>query len=282
MEDIEKTHLFVGQRLLKGASCRSSESVDIHLNTIVDQMNRGAMHLQGRDEKLRLAELNQQAGKNSAGAFDFLQASIYFLQGTVLVDDEAWETHYSLTLALYTNCIETQLALGNHSNVILSSAPILLHAQCLHDKLGAYSALMTALISQNEMEQALAHCRHVLSALGEALPNPEDVNQLAVQRELQSTMGIVSPLKFENIVNLPSLMDDDKKAAMRFLVHASRILWASDPLLYTIAVLRCVVVTIRYGLTPGASIAFSALAAILCNLENTRPPLPVRILPCLF
>ena len=162
MEDIEKTHLFIGQRLLKGASCRSSESVEIHLNTIVDQMNRGAMHLQGREERLRLAELNLQAGKNSASVFDFLQASIYFLQGTVLVDDGAWQTHYSLTLALYTNCIETQLALGNHSNVIISATPILSNAKCLHDKLEAYFALITALISQDQMKQALDHCRSIL------------------------------------------------------------------------------------------------------------------------
>ena len=267
-EDIEKTHLFVGQRLLKGASCRSSESVDIHLNTIVDQMNRGVMHLQSRHEKLRLAELNLQAGKNSADAFAFLQASIYFLQGTVLVDDEACTTHYGLTLDLYTNCIKAQLTLGNHSNVIMSSTPILSHAQCLHDKLEAYFALITALISQNEMEQALDHCRNVLSALGEALPRTEDVNQLEVKRGLERTIGIVSPLTFEDIINLPGMADGDKKVAMRFLLLAGRIFWTSDPLSYTITLLRCVVITVHHGLTSESSVSFSALALILHSLEK--------------
>lgn len=267
-EDIEKTHLFIGQRLLKGASCHSSESVEIHLNTIVDQMNRGATELQGRNERIRLAELNLQAGKNSLDVFDFLQASIHFLQGTVLVDDEAWSSDYDLTLSLYRNCVETQLALGNHSNVVISSHPILLNARCLHDKLEAYHALITALISQNEMQQALDHCRSVLEALGEALPSAEDVSQLTVKREFEATVGIISPLKLEDIVNLPTMTDEDKKSAVRFLILACRSLWGLDPLLYTIAILRCVVITVHCGLTPEASLLFSAYALILYNLEK--------------
>ena len=270
--DRESMHLYIGRQLLKGASSHSKESVDIHLSEIVDQMNRGAELIQDRAEKLKLAELNCRAGRISVESCSFLQASIYFLQGTVLLDEKnAWESNYSLALELYTGCTETQLALGSHSLVEISAKPILANGKCLNDKLRAYMAVVTALVAQGELSAALSQCLEVLECLGEPLADQAKIDQSStkaelVKQELMKTKKLVSTLRVEDVMNMPTLADEDKVSALRFLVLAFRIYFANDPQLYALVVLRCLTITFTQGLTPEASIAVAAYASILCKL----------------
>ena len=270
--DRESMHLHIGRQLLKGASSHSRESVDIHLSEIVDQMNRGVELIEDGAEKLTLAELNCRAGRISAETCSFLQASIYFLQGSVLLDEkDAWESNYSLALELYTGCTETQLALGSHSLVEISVKPILANGKCLDDKLRAYMALVTALVAQGELSAALGQCLEVLECLGEPLADQAKIDQsLAkaelVKRELGKTKELVSTLRLEDVMNMPTLADENKASALRFLVLAFRIYFANDPQLYALVVLRCIAITFTQGLTPEASIAVAAYASILCKL----------------
>ena len=79
----ETMHLQLGRSLLAGCSRShrpNDESLDVHLNLIVDQMNAG------------LCELNMKAGKTALATESCLEASIYLLRGSSMIADEDWNT----------------------------------------------------------------------------------------------------------------------------------------------------------------------------------------------
>ena len=119
-------------------------------------MNRGAQKLTDHDEELVVAQLNLKAGEKAMANSSFLQASIYLAQGTTLIRDEDWTTHYNLCLRLFTICAESQLAHANYDGAILAINHVLLNGQSVEDKLRAYHACAIAFIGEATMEKALA------------------------------------------------------------------------------------------------------------------------------
>lgn len=107
----EQAHLDLGRRLLSTISTEAD--LDTFLFIIVGQYNKGASLVTTHDEKLRLAELNLKAGEKALAATSFLQASIYLLQSSVLLEPGDWASHYDLCLRIFTTCGEVQLTQGN-------------------------------------------------------------------------------------------------------------------------------------------------------------------------
>ena len=122
--------------------------IDAVVFTIVDQMNRGSRKLTDHNEELIVAQLNLKAGEKAMANSSFLQASIYLAQGTVLIRDEDWTTHYNLCLRLFTICAESQLAHADYDGAILAINHVLSNGKTVEDKLRAYHACAIAFIAQ--------------------------------------------------------------------------------------------------------------------------------------
>ena len=90
-QDIPKMHLIIGYRLLRGARLHSNEAFEHHLFLIVNQLNQGSGAIPDQASKTRIAELNLQAGRKAVESYLFLEASIFFLQGSVLLTNDDWE-----------------------------------------------------------------------------------------------------------------------------------------------------------------------------------------------
>lgn len=146
VSDRAKMHLQIGRQLLHGVTLLNNE-LGPHLFAIVDHLNRGVDLIVDHDERLVLAKLNLQAGEAAVAASSFLSASIYLLQGSVLLEEEDWLTNYDLCLRLFTMCAEVQLAHGNNDGAIISLNQVLSHGKCLQDKLQAYHVLGKKVLS---------------------------------------------------------------------------------------------------------------------------------------
>ena len=103
-------HLLVGRRLLEQTT--SGVDADEFLFTVADQLNRGIGAVSSHSEELEIAELNLRAGEKALSAFLFQPASTYLLQGSALLNENDWNTEYTLCIQLYSACAEVQLARG--------------------------------------------------------------------------------------------------------------------------------------------------------------------------
>ena len=105
-------HLLVGRQF--HAKTTSGGCSDSFLFTVADQLNRGIGAVSSHDEELEIAELNLKAGEKALSALLFQPASTYLLQGSALLSESDWNTHYSLCIQLFSACAEVQLAQGRY------------------------------------------------------------------------------------------------------------------------------------------------------------------------
>ena len=262
----EKAHLHIGRLLL---SRISEDQLDSMLIILVDQYNRGSSLIVDHEEKLTLAKLNQKAGEKALLSLSFLQASVYLLQGCVLVEATDWGSNYDLCIRLFTSCSEVQFACGNNEGAVLSLTPVLDYGKCLRDKLRAYYTLVTATGAQGNIKEAVVQGLSVLEQLGESFPT--DIDEAVIARELGKTQALLAMTTVDDILRLPGTANPEVAFTMRCILRTSMIAYSTcQASLQLLLNLRSVQKALTEGLTPEASYAFAGCsAALLCsgNLE---------------
>ena len=230
LADTQQMHLLMGRQLLKGIQI-SDIVLDRHIVTIVDQINQGISLITEYEEKVEIAKLNLRAGEISLAASSFFSASIYLLQGSVLVSEESdWINNYDLCLRLYTNAAEVQLILNNYDGAIISIDPILKHGKTIEDQLRAYEALTTALFSQGKVKESLHHCIAVLNELDCPLPSFENSgNDSKVSEDFERAESMIADLSVKVILDTSDAAEgSQEQAALRILNHLAKASYAVD------------------------------------------------------
>ena len=263
-QDIPKMHLIIGYRLLRGARLHSNEAFEHHLFLIVNQLNLGSGAISDHASKTRIAELNLQAGRKAVESYSFLEASIFFLQGSVLLTNDDWENNYELALELNTSSAETQVALSNYDGAVLSASSVLSNGMSLKDKLRAHRATVIALSGQGKLNQALEQCSAVLKELGTQIPTIVDEGVL--KSEFVKTRMLITSTSVSEIISRPTLSSEHwlEAETIRFLFAASRILYVTDTRLCIFVVLK-MIQALQKGMTPNASYVFACFANALCH-----------------
>ena len=97
IQDEAVSRLQVGKVLLNNLT---PEELEDNLFLTVNLLNDGASLVKGA-LRLRIAELNLQAGKKAQNSSAFLQGTQYFRKGIELLPKYHWKTHYELSLDLH-------------------------------------------------------------------------------------------------------------------------------------------------------------------------------------
>jgi len=161
-------HLFVGSRIFINAS--PSELKDM-IYIVVDNMNIGSKLIESKDQRHDAASLNFQAGEESLQASAFHSAAIFFMTGISFLEDESWETNYSLTIGLYDAASEALVVTGDFSKLSILIEKPLAKARSFEDKLNTYNNLIRSLAASSRYKEGIAMCLDILAQLGEAIPN---------------------------------------------------------------------------------------------------------------
>ena len=214
----QSMHLHVGRQLLRNGK---EEERNQMLSTIADQLNRGIDLIADDAERLLLAKMNLEVGRKELSSMSFLPASLYLLQGTILVQDEDWKDNYEMCLQLFTSCAEVQLALGNSSETISLATQVLSRGRSLQNKFGAYHALIKAKISQGDADEPVKIGLSVLGQLGESFP--ANVDQTEIGKELMETKNLLKTSSMEKILETDAMTDADRVETMRFLLLVSNL-----------------------------------------------------------
>ncbi|WP_159785547.1 trifunctional serine/threonine-protein kinase/ATP-binding protein/sensor histidine kinase [Sodalinema gerasimenkoae] len=99
------------------------EALEEHIFEIVNQFNAGAALMVHPQERQQLAQLNLMAARKAKAASAWETASDYLDVGRIALGDEGWQRNYELTLAVYLEALEVEVALVNLSQQALEYVP---------------------------------------------------------------------------------------------------------------------------------------------------------------
>lgn len=232
-----------------------------HLFDIVNHLNLALPLIQSQAERNDLARLNLAVGKKAKSTSSYEAAWNYFQVGLSLLAADSWERQYHLTLTLHVQTIEMAYLTGYSEQADQLFARVLRCANSLLDQVKVYELKILFYVSQNQAHAALETGLQVLHLLDVSLPEPiEDFSHLF--NTLRKAMG---NRQIEELVDLPSMKDKYKLAALRILVYISSSAYLAAPQLYPLICFTQVKLCITYGNCAWSANAYASYSLILCG-----------------
>lgn len=256
-------HLQLGQLYLKNYNnLNNSEK----LFEIVRQLNAGSAIIIDEAEKVKLAELNFKAGIVAKKSTAYYSAYLYFKQGIKLLNDNAWEDHYDLTLQLYSDITEAAHLIDEYNEMDKFAEAVINNGKTLLDKTKVYKIKIEAHQAQLNLKEAMKTSRLVLKLLGIYIPSEPKLCEF--EETFKVTWKAISGMQVEEISNLPSMRDPVKLAAMQILLSTFSVAFQLDPMLGNLVICKMAELTVKYGNTSFAPAVYSLYAGTLCSHIN--------------
>jgi transcriptional regulator with GAF, ATPase, and Fis domain len=256
-----QAHLRIA-RLLRGQT--GKRATGARLFAILNHMNRALDLLELPAERREIALLNLKAGRLAKGAAAFPAAHQYFCCGLGLLEENAWENDYTLTLSLHNEAAESASLIADFREADRLVGVILLQAHGIRDRISAYETQIAIAHSKLREGEALSITLQAVKQLGvEIPPRPtmEDARAMVLGAR-QSVEGAV----FGDPEIGPCDNDPEKLAAMRLLARASLGAGMVDHPLYLTIATKLFELALGEGHSPEAPLAYVMAGGMLCNL----------------
>lgn len=254
----QETHLKIGQLLL--ANIAPEERSD-NIFDLVNQLNYGIDLLTSEPERNQLAELNLIAGQKAKAATAYESAIRYLKVGLRLLNNNSWQTQYSLTLALYEAAIETAYLNGDFEPMEQWAAIVLQYATCAIDKMKTYEIKIQACMAQVKQLEAVEIGLQALELLGLTVPASPTAEQ--VQQTIAQTAANLTGKSIAGLIDLPLMTEPDKLAAVRMLTSLGSPTYQSAPILFPFIICEQVNLSIHYGNAPFSAYGYVCYGVIL-------------------
>ncbi|MBY5897789.1 trifunctional serine/threonine-protein kinase/ATP-binding protein/sensor histidine kinase [Rhizobium ruizarguesonis] len=251
-------HLRIGRLL---AANTAPELIDDYVFEIVSQLNRGAALITSTKEREQLAEFNLLAGKRAAASTAYASALNYFVAGTTLLPEDAWERQRQLTFALELNRAECEFHLGALPDAEERLAQLSNRAVCSDDQ-AAVACLridLYAALGQTGRSAAVG-LDHVRQHLGiDWAPHPADEE---VQREYGRIWSQLGSRAIEELIDLPLMRDPASASTLDILTRLVGAVWHTDANLACMAICLAVNLSLERGNSDGSCYHYVSLGYI--------------------
>lgn len=252
-------HLKIGRLFLQQLT---DEKKSDNLFDIVSQLNMGIELIEDKAEKLRLAQLNFEAGIRAKNSVANAIARTYLQTGIRLIDETIWETNHDLALNLYTEAAEVANLCENDEESQQLCDFVLSHTTSILEQLPIYKLKIFIHFSKGELELAGQLVMETLSKLGVTLP--KKVNKLHLWLMLIRVKFALLGKSNKTLLNLPNMTDPYRLAVSDFIGHSQQLILVYNTKLFYLQILHLLLMTIRYGYNKNAPISFGGYALILC------------------
>ncbi|WP_017997359.1 ATP-binding sensor histidine kinase [Rhizobium leguminosarum] len=251
-------HLRIGRLL---AANTAPGLIDDYVFEIVSQLNRGAALIKSTEEREQLAEFNLLAGKRAEASTAYASALNYFVAGTKLLPEDAWERRPNLTFALELNRAECEFHLGALPDAEERLAQLSNHALCCDDQ-AAVAGLridLYAALGQTNRSAAvgLDYLRQHLAI--DWSPHPADEE---VQREYDRIWSGLGSHAIEELIDLPLMSDPASSATLDILTRLVGAVWHTDANLACMAICLAVNLSLERGNSDGSCYHYVSLGYI--------------------
>jgi predicted ATPase/signal transduction histidine kinase len=259
--ELNSIHLRIGHDLLDKTPAQEREDKIFEL---VNQFNHAIPLITDLDERYGLAEMNLFAGRKALSFDANLAASEYLVAGIQVLPADSWQTHYQMTFDLYEAAAKATYLAGRFEEseksiqlVINNSFTFLEKNQVCQIQIEIYKA-------QNKVADAIKFGLDILKLLGIEIPIQPSPEQ--IYEELGKTKLALETKDIEQLIELPKMVDLEKKAAMHILWKLLSISYNSNQGLFALIVLQKVNISLNYGNCGASALSYNAYAILVANI----------------
>jgi predicted ATPase/class 3 adenylate cyclase len=258
-EELFETHYKIGRQLLYSSSVKQEDEIF----DIVNHLNFSKNLITESLEKITLAELNLSAGIKAKSSNAYSAALEYLNTGISLLPENAWEKHYSLTLGLYSACVESAFLNNDFSQMDEKIREVDANSKELIDKIPSLEIKIQALGAQSKFSEGIQEAIHVLGLLGVSLPkNPDKMDIMKGLVGVKWALGRKKPAQF---IDLPEMTDPLKLAAMRILISTTSSAFLAMPNLFPLIVFNLVRLSLSHGNSKYATYGYATYGLVSCG-----------------
>lgn len=254
-----KIHWKVGQLILENTPIANIED---KIFDIVNQLNFSLANLSNQSERDRLAELNLLAGHKARLSCAYESSVKYCEAGLQLLENDAWSERTKLTRDLHLEAMTSSCLAGKFDLVDRFLENAYLHIDSSQDRFKFVEVQIQSLIARNRLTEAIAIALGLLLQLGVELPT--EPNETMVSKALNVISQKLSTI--ENVLDLPTMYDPQKLAAMSILSNVASAAYIGFAALYPLIVLKQVELSLQFGNTLETAYSFSTYGLILCTI----------------
>ncbi len=258
-EDLEKEiHLKIGRLMLENSP---QIEQDEKLLDIVAHLNRGVELIISEVEFTQLARLNLLAGQRAKAAVAYEPALSYLRAGTDILRVDRWGTQYELCYALHMELAECEYLSGNLDQAEMLFDIILNHAGTNLDKAKVYRIKLALYQNIGQSQQALDCGIEGLRLMGYRLPVAP--SKIAILVEILRAKLLIGRRSAADLLELPEMSDPNIMVVTDLLVSITPPAYFLNKDLFSLAVLKMLNLSLRYGNTQGSSFAYTMYGFIL-------------------
>ena len=260
----QQVHLRIGRLLL-----HSSSEPELNSNpfSILEHFNKSLNLIEKNDERVRLAELNLQAGKKARGATAYEPALRYFTRAALCLQDNNDRQSHPLMFEIGKGQIECHFLLGEVEKGIEQSLHLLSQCKNTEEKIDVNNLLILYYGGAGEMDKSIDIALESLRYLDIDLPrNPNQVQLLMELAEAKLRLGRKSTAE---LMAMPEIEDKDILLAfslLKELIAPTYLQGLTNLLPYII--LRKFNLTLKHGNGPVSSFAYSGYALLWSKLDD--------------
>jgi predicted ATPase/signal transduction histidine kinase len=262
-DERKKIHLKIGRQLF----CNfKNNNLEEEIFSIVNQLNSGIDLITDRGEKEEFAGLNFLAGQKAKAANAYESADQYYTYAIKLLENDCWNSQYSLTLKIYTEAAEAAFFIGNFEKMDDMARLILNKSRSLLDKVRINEIIIQSLLVRARLKEAVATAINILRQLGVYISeNPKKINVLI---SIIKVRFILSRLTLDDLSALPQMTDEYKLAAMRILKSAASSAYRTQILMCIAMALEMVKLSVKYGNSPSSPYGYCAYGIVLLGIAK--------------
>ena len=254
-EEKKKTHLQIGRLLLKKLSAQ--EILDDVFNVVV-HFNLAANLISEKEERVKIAELNLEAGKRAKNsnayepATNYLEAGMHLIENsdnTTLINEfliarsesEYLCSHYEQSEKLFDAAVE-------HAKTNFKKAEVLARKMQLYE-------------NTSRQPDAIKIALEGLKLLGIRLP--EKPGSVRIFRELLKAKFYLHGKTIDNLKNNDNLKSQELILAMKILTNLWGPAYLNNQNLLALGILRMVIISVRHGNCPESALAYAFYGFVL-------------------
>lgn len=245
-------HLKIGRLLLE-----KMESTALHIAfkdrerqifNIVNHLNTGIALIESETEKLRLIQLNLEAGQYARRSGAYKLGADYIQTAVLLLPSDKWQQHYNLTHAVFSEAVQASYLCGDFEEMESFIQDILVHVHHIMDSSVAYEYRLKGLMAQNKPHQAVDTILSIFNRLGVDIPRKPWKFQ--TDHILRQAHAIMKRKGYDSIKDLPKMEDPQKQLVLKlYYMGGSAFAYAAQDLsLYVVGALTRFI--LKEGITP--------------------------------
>ncbi len=262
-----RTHYQIGQLLLTQISDPTREEL---IFAVVNQLNYGLELIETQTERDRLAQLNLVAAGKARATSAYQATDEYAQMGISLLGNKGWSREYQITLNLHELVIEAASLLGKFAQIEWWFNAVISQAKTAVDQVKVYIIKIQALVSQNQLPEAISTGKSILKQLGVELndiPTVEDIQQ-AILEINHLNYNLTPEQAIERLFDLPPMVDPHQLAIMEVIASIQPACYIVGSPLFPLLVALQVNLSLQFGNSPLSALSYGFYGACLIKFRQ--------------